>query len=48
LLWFHGEKHTKKLLVVFWLLLAAPADSCRSAEPQSFFWIKLLLLLIPV
>lgn len=31
--WLHRKKHTKELLEVFWLLLAASADSCRSAEP---------------
>lgn len=38
--WLHREKHTKELLVVFWLLLSASADLCWSGEPWGFFWIQ--------
>ena len=38
------EKLTKELLVMFWHLLPASADSGRLVQPQSFFWIKLPLL----
>jgi hypothetical protein len=42
LLWLHRKKHTKELLGVFSMLLAALADSCWSAEPRGFFWIELI------
>ena len=32
--WFHREKYTKKLLVVFRRLLATSADSTQLAEPR--------------
>jgi hypothetical protein len=35
----------KNSLMVFQQLLATPADSGWLAEPHSFFWIKLLLLI---
>jgi hypothetical protein len=38
LLWLQRQKHTKELMVVFWLLLVT------SAEPLSFLWIKSLLM----
>jgi hypothetical protein len=41
----HREKCTKKLVVVFWQLLATSSDSGRLAEPCDFFWIDLLLLI---
>lgn len=37
--WLCREKHTKELLVVFWLFLVA------SVEPRGFLWIELLLLI---
>jgi hypothetical protein len=45
LLWLHGEKHTKELLVVFWLVLTTSMDLCHLVEPHSFFWTELLLLI---
>lgn len=42
--WLHREKHTKGLLAVFQMFLAASTD-CWWAEPCAFFWNKLLLLI---
>jgi hypothetical protein len=39
------KKGIKELLVVFWQLLATLTDSGHLAEPGSFFWIKLPLLI---
>jgi hypothetical protein len=40
------EKWIKELLVVFWILLPSSVDSWGLAEPCSFFWIELLLLIL--
>jgi hypothetical protein len=45
LLWLCKEKCTKELLVVFQLLPATTADSCRSVLPLDFFWMEALLLI---
>ena len=39
------ERNTRNLLVVFQLLLAASVDLGRLAEPYTFFWIDLPLLI---
>jgi hypothetical protein len=41
--WLHRETCSKKLLMVFWQLLAASLDSGWLTEPCSFFWIDLSL-----
>jgi hypothetical protein len=43
--WVHREKYTKELLVVFWQLLATSMGSGQLAEPHSFFWVYLHLLI---